>query len=177
MRVTFKKGPNKLGFSRLAWNKQAALVNKYSTEVGWYGIGRVEGHLILVEDIYVPEQKVHATRVELAPEVVPNNVLWGHSHVNMACTPSSQDNETWDEFMNTPEVLGDINYAMLIINKRGETFSRLGTRAYEIENPTITIIDDGMEDFLAEVDSKIKPLHTQNYQHFAGKYKNNGFGW
>lgn len=104
-------------------------------EIGWLGTAYKIGKDIHIEKVYLFEQQVHATTTEITPdglaafgeailtnpdvdgmEVWNNLKMWGHSHVNMACNPSGQD----DAQMVTFAQSGHDWFIRLIANKRGE---------------------------------------------------------
>lgn len=96
-------------YTPLAMHKIRHLVRKCSKEVGWFGsVSASEGEgykYFLIEDIYVPIQSVTGTEtdvkaedlIKLYEEIEASGVdlstvfYWGHSHVDMAPTPSGQD--------------------------------------------------------------------------------------
>src|SRR5690606_25125993 len=89
-----------------------------NTEVGWLGFATHIGQdnvgrdIYRVSEVYLPHQEVHGATVEMQPEHLEKAMLeiigtlggekydqlrvWGHSHVNMATSPSSQDDTTLD---------------------------------------------------------------------------------
>lgn len=112
-----------------AWQKMTTLVQKCDLEVGFHGVIEKTGNNYLITDILVYPQKVSAATVttdetELCkwqltiPTETYNKIrMQGHSHVNMAVSPSGTDHQTYQKIL---EILGkDDFYLFLIINKRG----------------------------------------------------------
>lgn len=111
--------------TRVAVEKMRTLVSLARKEVGWFGLVREDAvsNTLLIYDIMLPQQnvtfgetdatqrglmEVHNNIVNSAPtreegrEIARGLRFWGHSHVNMACDPSKQDDSQMDEFGNTP---------------------------------------------------------------------------
>ncbi|HBK34999.1 TPA: hypothetical protein DDZ01_03325 [Candidatus Uhrbacteria bacterium] len=92
-------------------------VDQGKEEIGWLGTVTREGNVFLIEEVFLPEQKVHMARAlitvdglskltmdllenrpEDGVEVINNLRFWGHSHVNGMTTPSGQDDRQMDQF-------------------------------------------------------------------------------
>jgi hypothetical protein len=118
-----------------AINKMQIYVEECPDEVGWLGTARRHGGDILIEDVFLFDQEVHATTTEITPEGlcefgeqliqkdpdkgadVWNNIkMWGHSHVNMGITPSTQDDSQMKAFAEG----GQDWFLRIIANKKGE---------------------------------------------------------
>jgi hypothetical protein len=99
-------------------------------EVGWLGLVEKMGDDYRVYKIYVPEQTVTGAETNIntdAMTALTMEVLnagfdsselyyWGHSHVNMAVSPSNQDEEQVAEYLeNTPVFIRGI------YNKAGDS--------------------------------------------------------
>ena len=98
----------------LAWKKMFLYVDIADKEVGWYGAVTRVGDTFIIQDCYMPKQKVSSVTTvidgenfaDLAEELVQQGKadvieklrFWGHSHVTMGTTPSGQDNEQMDVF-------------------------------------------------------------------------------
>jgi len=176
--VVEPRGGNwKVVFSSQAWEQQQALVSACGTELGWYGIGHTstEDHLIYVEEIYVPQQQVNATRCVLDAEHVENVVLWGHSHVRMACSPSAQDQTTWKGYSEALPFGEYQPFAMIILNKMGDVYMRLATEHYDVVNPPYEVENSELS-WAQEQLLKVTPLlpkvkkSSYNYKDYP-KYK------
>ena len=91
------------------------LVQQVGTEVGWLGTvdqceetGNFE-----VTQIFVPKQEVHGAETDIDAEAIcelavqleeqgiesDKLIYWGHSHVTMGVTPSGQDEQQIEEFL------------------------------------------------------------------------------
>jgi len=112
----------------LAWQKMWHLVSKIDTEVGWLGEVKRENNEYTITDIHLLEQTVHSTETEMkedammkfykehGSDITTRCNFWGHSHVNMSCTPSGTDEKTMEGFENS----GFDYFLRGIFNKRGE---------------------------------------------------------
>lgn len=115
-----------------AYKKMCYIVKMSNKEVGWLGFVEREGNTLLVQDVYLFRQQVGATTCEITPEgidemitellqkehgdyIVENLKLWGHSHVNMGTTPSSQDVLQLSQFEDN----GNDWFLGVIVNKKG----------------------------------------------------------
>ncbi len=107
------------------------LVQKNSTEVGWYGVCERKGDDVEIVEILEYPQRKSATRV--TTKGVPEYDEWlinlpiekankirfaGHSHVNMPAVPSTID--IADEKTTLSQLDEDDYYIFFILNKRGE---------------------------------------------------------
>lgn len=119
-----------------ALTKMKLYVDECADEIGWLGTAYKdeENNIIFVEDVYLFDQEVHATTTEITPEGLSefaeellsggqegidtwNNLkVWGHSHVNMGVSPSSQD----DSQMETFKEGGHDWFIRIIANKKGD---------------------------------------------------------
>lgn len=106
--VTYKSTGAKvvIDLSSIAFLKMTALIREFSSEVAWHGtVERISPTRFLVKDILVYPQKVTGATVntdqeayakwmqELDDETFNSLRFQGHSHVNMAVSPSSTDIE------------------------------------------------------------------------------------
>lgn len=194
------KDKAKVTFTPLAWKKQNRLVHEFSTEVGWHGICKRDpedpAHFI-VEDIIIFPQIVTGATVtpsqqeydlwcaSLNDEQFNNCRFHGHSHVYMGVTPSGTDTTfqkqqsgriegdgfTEEAKQEIIKQLGDTAfYVFMIINKRGEMWTKIRDLAYNIEyeNKEIEIIHDTpadeLADFMKDAKEKVKTssYNTQN---------------
>ena len=128
-------------FTRQAWKKQQALVQGFSSEVGWHGVvSRDEADPLhfTIEDILVfPQQVTGATvtpdeeayaiwNATLPPDQRNAMRFHGHSHVNMGVTPSSTD----DRYQK--DMLGRLNGDGLTEQARAELKASMGKMAFYI---------------------------------------------
>ena len=124
-----------------AYLKMRMLVDKTDTEIAWYGI--VENHpglpnTYVITDILVYPQKVTGATVEqdesrmfefemsLTTEQVNHKRFQGHSHVNMGTTPSSVDENFYQDLLSQ---VTDY-FIITVTNKRNE----YTTRFYDVAN-------------------------------------------
>lgn len=113
-----------------AWTTITYIVHACKDEVGWLGlVDTLESGDYLVTDIYVPQQEVSGATTEieadamsdLAMEILeagkdPSKLFyWGHSHVNMAVSPSGQDERQLGEYIEHCPV-----FIRGIYNKKGD---------------------------------------------------------
>lgn len=116
-------------FSTQAAGKINALVQSFSTEVGWVGTVERLGNVYYVEDVYVFPQKANGAHFEaedsydewsanLPDEVFSGIRFLGHSHVEMPAFFSGADIKMNLEIMSQ---LGDDDfYIFAVFNKYGE---------------------------------------------------------
>lgn len=201
----------RLSFTRMAWRKQKRLVEDFASEVGWHGICKRDpedpAHFI-VEDIMVFPQTVTGATVtpsqeeynawnnSLSDEQFNNCRFHGHSHVNMATSPSGTDitfqkqitgrlegdGFTEEAKAELLEQLGDTAfYVFLIINKRGEMTTRIRDMAnnVEYESKEIEIIyeedPDELGRFMQDAKQKVK-TYTYNYGKGGNNYGGGNYG-
>jgi hypothetical protein len=100
-------------------------------EVGWWGtVETLASGDYLISDIYVPEQFVTGTETDILPDAMMSMALgiiqegkdpdtlyyWGHSHVNMGVTPSGQDEDQVETYLDDHAV-----FIRGIYNKSGNS--------------------------------------------------------
>ena len=142
-----------------AYTKMRMLVDKTTTEIGWYGtVTKVPGltGVYVIEDIIVYPQKVTGVTCEqldnkmfefemsLTTDQVNHKRFHGHSHVNMGTTPSGVDEQFYHDILTQ---VTDF-FIITVTNKRNE----YTTRFYDIEHnilftdvPISVIDDEGLE--------------------------------
>lgn len=124
----------KVFFTEAAWYKMQALIDGYDKEVGWHGIAYRHDDLNVdqyyITDIMVYPQEVTGATVTTDQEKyqswlmkhdddVFNNIrMQGHSHVNMAVSPSSVDTSLYDRILG--QLTDDMFYIFMIWNKKGD---------------------------------------------------------
>lgn len=124
-----------------AYIKMRTLVDKTSTELGWYGfVSKLPGldNVYVIEDIIVYPQKVTGATCEqdedrmfefemsLTTEQVRARRFQAHSHVNMGVTPSGVDEAFYQDLLSQVRDY----YIIMVTNKRGDNHIRF----YDIEN-------------------------------------------
>lgn len=132
--VTYTQGEPMIYVRPIALDKMALYVQACDKEIGWLGRVTKVQNMFVIEDVYLFKQEVHATTCEISPEgladfvtdmyvnhsdiaddVLNNLRLWGHSHVNMAVSPSGQDNTQINTFKEANPW-----FIRVIANKAGE---------------------------------------------------------
>lgn len=115
-----------------AWQTIRYIVAQCSAEVGWLGLVEyyAESNVYLITDIFVPPQEVTGVTTEIESDAMAelaNKLLdqdidtsklyyWGHSHVNMGVSPSTQDERQLDEYLEHCPV-----FIRGIYNKKGDS--------------------------------------------------------
>lgn len=131
--------------SKCAANKMYLIVDNCDEEVGWLGTAdQIGPNTFKIDDIFLLRQNVHSTTTEIDPEAINefyhetlgkeggqdlcNRIrFWGHSHVDMPTSPSSQDDNQMEEFResNNPWFIRGI------LNKHGKI--EFSLYLYELE--------------------------------------------
>lgn len=163
-------------FTAEAWAKMVMLINSFSNEVAWHGVAhRVESQLdeYIISDILVYPQTVTGASVDMDTEKYAtwlqenaeddrfyNIHMQGHSHVNMATTPSSVDLNHQEEIL---QMLDDNNfYIFMIWNKSLSSNIKIYDMQKNIlfENSDITVKiigeNENLEEFLKTAKSLVK---------------------
>jgi hypothetical protein len=174
----------------------------------------------LYGDILIPPQQVHAQKVDMEPKDTMNmwmehtNLLkqtglsdveadditnqdmaaawcWCHSHVNMAATPSKEDEEQWQTWvkLNDQSKKATAPPAMLILNKNDEIFVRVYDKEtlIQFENipvvvhpstePDLAYVQAAIKTKLTEMKKPEKPPQTQPIVPAYGGYNNRAGGY
>ena len=142
-----------------AYTKMRMLVDKTTTEIGWYGtVTKVPGltGVYVIEDIIVYPQKVTGATCEqldnkmfefemsLTTDQVNHKRFHGHSHVNMGTTPSGVDEQFYHDILTQ---VTDF-FIITVTNKRNEYTTRLYDMEHNIlftDVPISVIDDEGLE--------------------------------
>ena len=116
--------------SPVAYLKMMELVKLSSSEIAWHGVvERYSKEEYLITDIICYPQVVTSVTVESKPDeyckwimeleddVINNMRFQGHSHVNMATSPSGRDTSNWEEYLQALPTNGF--YLFNIVNKSG----------------------------------------------------------
>lgn len=160
-------------FTPLAWTKMLTVLQGFDSEIGWHSVvDRVDQHTFLISDLLFYPQVVTAATVntdedewhqwEITPEynAVCNRLLaHGHSHVNMKCFPSGDDDAHWNKLiMNTRDNCPF--YIFMIWNKKLEYFIKV----YDYENNTLYEtgdVDIQVDGMTFDQDAFIKMCHER----------------
>ena len=149
----------KVHYTQKAWYKTIMLVETQGKEVGWHGVCRRDPNddtRFVIEDIIVypqavtgatitPDPKEYNLWMEGLDDDTYNNMRFhGHSHVNMAVSPSGTDMTFRSDRLGQ---LGEDDYYIFqIFNKRGE----ISTEVYDYRNNILyeskdvdTVVDCG----------------------------------
>ena len=186
-----------LYFDPMAWRKMQTLIKEFDKEVAWHGVAyRGEDETkneYFITDILVYPQKVTGATVNTDQEKyemwlmqhedeVFNNIrMQGHSHVNMATSPSGVDDTHQAKILEQLE--DDMFYIFLIWNKSNSKFIKIydlkKNILFETIDVTVEILDDGsgIDEFLAEAkklveDKPVTPYYSGGY---SGGYNNGGY--
>lgn len=141
-----------------AYVKLRKLVDDTTTEIGWYGtVTKMPGFesVFVIDDILVyPQTVTGATCVQdddrvfefelnLSTDQVNRKRFHGHSHVNMGVTPSSVDEQFYQDILTQV----DDYFIVMITNKSGAYY----TRFYDMQNnilytgiPVQVMLDNGI---------------------------------
>ena len=170
-------------FEPAAYAKMLLLLHNFNNEVAWHGtVDRLADDCFVVKDILVYPQKVTGVTVEtdqeryqtwlmeLDDEVANALHMQGHSHVNMATTPSTTDLAHQEAILS--QLRKDDFYIFMIFNKRLEhtvkVYDLKTNTLYESADVSIGIFSDtgDLETFLADAKDDVvetKPAVTYNY--------------
>ena len=186
-----------LYFDPLAWRKMQTLIKEFDKEVAWHGVAyRGEDETkneYFITDILVYPQKVTGATVNTDQEKyemwlmqhedeVFNNIrMQGHSHVNMATSPSGVDETHQAKILEQLE--DDMFYIFLIWNKSNSKFIKIydlkKNILFETIDVTVEILDDGsgIDEFLAEAKKLVEDKPTTPYYSggYNGGYNNGGY--
>ena len=196
-------------FTPDAWNKLTALVREFDTEVEWHGrVNRISESEFEIYDIIVPPHVVTGSTVTadytkysewlnaLEDDVFNSLHFHGHSHVNMACSPSGTDMKYRQDVVTQLPVpkneTDDSFYIFCIFNKRGEWTGEIYDLKYnalyetgDIEVDVYTDDDGYLSEFIAEakkVAVKETPKSATAYGGgyaggYSGSYSSYGSGY
>ena len=124
-------------FTRETWIKQCHLIDKCTQEVGWFAMVEHDAvnNSFTITELVIPKQEVTASETNIDKEDMANTAIalieqgkdtskmyaWFHSHVNMAVSPSTQDEYQIEKYLedliDQPEIPAFIRG---IQNKKGE---------------------------------------------------------
>lgn len=189
-----------VAFTPTAWAKMYALVDAFNKEVQWHGlVSRLDESTFVIEDILIFPHVASSTTVVSDQEEYEewmNNLsdeqfnacrFHGHSHVNMAVSPSVTDltyrKNIFENFSTNPMPDEDQFYIFLILNKRrefsGQVYDITENALYETDEIDIEILldNDWVSNFILDAKEIVKdptPPQAQNKQTQNGNQKSNG---
>lgn len=171
-----------------ALEKMRILVGHSQKEIGWLSSVQRRGNDYIIDDLFIISQQVDTTTCEITEEGLCNFAqeiaelengadlwnsikVWGHSHVNMGTSPSSQDQTQFKFFAKDNDWFimliankgGDIHLDM-VDNVRGIEFNNLSWQPY-VQTPAIdakAIVDQML--------AKVKALPARTYSSGAYDY-------
>lgn len=177
-----------------AYNDMLILVDEVAKEVSWLGTAGVTENGYLIEEVFLVKQEVGHTVTDMdedgiaslgmelmaqpdGDEKVNKLRFWGHSHVDMSTSPSSQDNSQMDLFKDN----GCDWFIRGIANKKG----KIEFAFYDFTKSIIYNdvpwslhyeIDDGRrEKWVKEIDEKVEEIAIVSYAKGFG-YGVSGYG-
>lgn len=131
----------KILFEPAAYAKMLVLLHSFSDEVAWHGIvNRQDNTTFVIKDILVYPQIVTGVTVDtdqeeyqkwlmkLDDETFNHLRMQGHSHVNMATSPSKTDTDFYARILS--QVPDDDYYIFMVFNKRLEHT----VKVYDLKN-------------------------------------------
>lgn len=182
-----------IAFSEMAEKKMYYLIHECEKEIGWHGLVSRSENGFYVEDIIVFPQEVTGATVTSDDELYPTWMLsqpdeiynkirfHGHSHVNMATSPSGVD-DTYQEqiiqqFMSSPVDENNF-YIFGIFNKKGSYWLNI----YDIYNNKFYETDDisyvfYQSDEQAWAKEQIKENVKEEVAVKTSGYYSNGYGY
>lgn len=182
-----------LFFTEMAYLKMQTLVREFDKEVAWHGVAYrgddATKDAYYITDILVYPQEVTGATVNTDQEKyqtwlfqhdddVFNNIrMQGHSHVNMATSPSTVDTSLYERILD--QLDDDMFYIFLIWNKRGDKTIKIYDMAknilFETTDVTVKIQEDGsgIEKFLKDAKAMVQDKKTT----YGGTGVNYGSGY
>lgn len=160
-----------------AYVKMRHLVDKTSTEIGWFGtVTKVDSlpNTYIIDDILVypqtvsgatceqDEDKMFEFEMSLTTDQVNRKRFQGHSHVNMGVTPSGVDENFYKDLLTQVT-----DYFIILVTNKHNAYH---VRFYDVENnilytdvPIHLMLDDGTEisTWYEEEANKLRTLVSQ----------------
>ena len=177
-----KKDSIEIRFTDEAYDKMMALVNHFSTEIAWHGlVNRIDATHFEIYDIMVYPQTVTGANVEtdqakyqmwlMDPDIHSDEEfshirMQGHSHVNMATSPSGVDLSNQERMLDT--FSADDYFIFLIWNKREEFSARVydmkANVMYDEKDIKMVCGNNRYGDFCAEAEKFLEKKTYPQYQ-------------
>lgn len=181
-------------FTAEAWAKMVMLIQNFSKEIAWHGVAQrcedTTKHHYLISDIVVYPQEVTGASVEMDTEkysmwLMENDEderfnhlrMQGHSHVNMATSPSNTDLNHQEEILNL--LKDDDFYIFMIWNKSFVSTNKiydLGKNTlFENADVSVEILgaSESLEDFMSGAKEMVvdKTPAKSQYPYQYGTYR------
>jgi proteasome lid subunit RPN8/RPN11 len=155
------------------------------TEIGWmFSVKEIKKKTFLIEKCYLLEQEVNSATTELDPksllalwetlseEEKQNIKGWGHSHVNMSPTPSSQDQSQMHYFADQNDW-----FIRIITNQKNEwtvdffdfvNGLKVSVDELEIYHPELDLLHETIKKEIEEKvkEKSVKPYNTPIYSSY-----------
>ena len=181
--------PIKLYISADAYVKMLLYVRDTQTEIGWHGtvMHTEDRKSYWITDVMVYPQTVTGATVntdqeeyekwlEALPDDTFNHLRFqGHSHVNMATSPSGVDERYYEDMIQP--LANNGYYIFLIMNKSGDTMWRIydlkTNQIYENGDISVMVLSSGAEKvdlITTTVNEKLAHLKTPVYKAPASSY-------
>ena len=161
-----------LYFTEVAWIKMRMLVDSFDKEVGWRGTAYKQEDGYLITDIFVYPQFVTGATVDTDDDKFPQWLMefddetfshlrfHGHSHVDLAPSPSGPDETHRKEIL---EGMGDDTFFIfMIMNKKGSYTAKIydleDNICYDDTDIQVKYIPDGtgIMDFVSKAKDTVK---------------------
>jgi hypothetical protein len=169
-------------FSPTASMKAMYLLMACADEIAAHGVVKRDGNNFLIEDIYIYPQEIASTTVDMKDEYVPwlykfpddifNRIRFQmHSHVNMPCSPSGVDNNTYAGIMKN---VTDF-YIFMILNKKVE----FNIMVYDFQNNVVFDKSDIDVLFAMPDGDSVGDWYKDEFKKhisYRTRYYNNSFG-
>ncbi len=158
-----------------ALTKMHLYVDECADEIGWLGTAYKDEkkNIIYISDVFLFDQEVHSTTTEISPEglnefgekllLQPNGMdiwnnlkVWGHSHVNMSTSSSSQDDKQMETFVEG----GHDWFIRIIANKSGELNLDLYSYDLGVIYNSLPWVEHGTEEEIV-IEGKIAALYEE----------------
>lgn len=135
-------------------------------EIGWLGfVEKLPNIGYMITDVVLLKQEVNGATTEIDPEALldfwaqtpPENQskikVWGHSHVNMAPNPSSQDDSQMKYFAD-----GNDWFIRLITNKKGDMNITIYdyVNGFEVHNDKLITYNPHRAELRKQIEAEIK---------------------
>ena len=161
-------------------------VDQCSTEVGWLGTAeKKQDGTIFIGHVFLFKQSVSGVTTKLSSEglievsqkllqqgeegerLIENLRFWGHSHVNMACSPSGQDDLQMDDFKEN----GAPFFVRGIFNKNGDVRFDVYdfARGIILVDCKWEVLSDPNDNYFTKIDEEIREkVKTQGFLTTSG---------